>query len=396
MNKHDLNYTLLFGGGAIRGVAYCGVLKALDEIGVNYSTVAGSSVGSVIAGLLAVGYNAEEIQDIMMSVNFELFKDIQLAIGPQFALSKGGVFYEWLKDLVEKKVYGDDYKKGTHKAVTFSDIDKNLVIITTDLSNFECKEFSKITTPDFEIAKAIRISCGMPGLMQPVEYNNRMLVDGDLQKSAPMWSLTKTLQPEDERIMEIRLEGDFQGTDKNAVEFLNAIYSYATRTGTKFLIDLYGMRDKFDYVVIDTGDLNIVDFNLSSKKREALVDSGYKQTVDYFNNYLMNKKRTLRSIYEHIYVYLKKCEKDVARLNIPVARAALGDLYIELCDNVELINPADKKLLDEFKICFMANIKTPALFGKTKLNNEKLVISKLQLCINAFENRIHEYSDYIG
>ncbi len=46
-----------------------------------------------------------------MQVNFELFSDIQFALGPQFALSKGEVFLDWIRDLIEKKYYGKSYKK---------------------------------------------------------------------------------------------------------------------------------------------------------------------------------------------------------------------------------------------------------------------------------------------
>ena len=396
MGKHGLRYTILFGGGAIRGVAYCGSLKAMEEVGVEYTTLAGSSVGSVIAGLVAVGYNADEVKDIMLEVNYELFRDIQIAIGPQFALSKGEVFLDWLRELIEKKYYGDKYQKGKHKAVTFSDLEKNLVIITTDLSNFECKEFSKYETPDFEVAKAIRISCGMPGLMKPIEYNNRTLIDGDLQKSAPMWSLSQNLQPEDERIMELRLEGNFQGNDKNAVEFINAIYSYATRTGTKFLRDLYGKRDKYDYVVIDTGDLNIVDFNLAEERRIQLVNSGYEQTMAYFKETLKEKKQMLIEIYNKIYAYLENCNNSIQKYNYDNAKDILGELYINLCENVELINPTDKALLKDFTNIFMQNIKNPVLFGKAKLDNSKLVIGKLTLCMQHMQEAIQEYKEYIG
>ena len=394
MENEKLKYTLLLGGGAIRGVAYCGVIKALEELNVEYSTIAGSSVGSVIAGFLAVGYNPKEIKEIMMDVNFELFRDIQLSIGQNFAFSKGEVFLEWLRDLIEKKYYGNKYKKGTHKAVTFSDLDKNLVIITTDLSSFECKEFSKFETPDFEVAKAIRISSSMPGLMKPIEYNNRTLVDGDLQKSAPMWSLSKNLQPEDERIIEFRLEGDFQGTDKNAVDFINAIYSYATRTGTKFLKDLYGCRDKYDYVLIDTGDLNIVDFNLSDKRRDELVDSGYRQTITYFTETLKMKKKYLQTIYSNLLKHLDLCKKHIIASKPSMAKDSLGTLYIDLCESIEIINPLDYKNLQAFKNIFMANYKYPALFGKTKLENENLVINTLNICIESMKKRIYEYANY--
>ena len=67
----SFKYACLFGGGAIRGAAYCGTVKAMTELGVEPEIVAGSSVGSIIAGLLAVGYNAKELKEIFLQVNFE-------------------------------------------------------------------------------------------------------------------------------------------------------------------------------------------------------------------------------------------------------------------------------------------------------------------------------------
>ena len=223
MNK-SLRYTCLFGGGAIRGVSYIGAIKALEELGISPTTYAGSSVGSIIAAMLAVGYTAEEIKDIFIKVNFDLFKDISIGLGPIFALSKGEVFLEWVRELIEKKFYGEKYKKGANRAVTFKDIDKNLVIITTNLSNFECKEFSKYETPDYEIASAIRISSCMPGLMKPIEYNNTLLVDGDLQKSFPMWKLSSNLVNKNDRILEFRLEGDYDKNNLSGIDYANAVY----------------------------------------------------------------------------------------------------------------------------------------------------------------------------
>ena len=101
-NQKSLEYTCLFGGGAIRGAAYAGTAKAMEELGINPKTLAGSSVGSVIAGLLAVGYTATEIEDIFLKINFEVFRDVQLSLGAKFALSKGELFLEWIRDLIEQ------------------------------------------------------------------------------------------------------------------------------------------------------------------------------------------------------------------------------------------------------------------------------------------------------
>lgn len=395
MKENSFKYACLFGGGAIRGVAYCGTIKAMEELGIDAGIIAGSSVGSIIAGLLAVGYSAQELKEIFLQVNFELFRDLQFALGPQFALSKGEVFLDWIRELIEQKFYGEKYKKGSHRAVTFSDLSKNLVIITTDLSSFECKEFSKEETPDFEIATAIRISCSMPGLMKPIEYNNRVLVDGDLQKGSPMWRLSKNLQPENERILEFRLEGDFEGNDKNTIEYINSLYSYATSIATEFIMEIYNKNDKYDYIVINTGDVNIVDFNLPADKRENLMQIGYNQTMGYFNEVLPQKKKLLFDVYSEIESFLKKIKSNIKSNNIKKARVLLADMFMYLCDSIDLIDAKDYKELKEFKEIFLSNLIFPALFGKTGIKNEKLVMCTLEKVNSLVSSKVAEYKEFL-
>ena len=396
MKNKSFDYACLFGGGAIRGAAYCGTVKAMEELGINPNIVAGSSVGSVLAGLVAVGYDAAELKDIFLQVNFELFRDLQFAIGPQFALSKGEVFLDWIRDLIEQKFYGESYKKGSHKAVTFNDLDKNLVIITTDLSSFECKEFSKSETPDFEVATAIRISCGMPGLMKPYEYNNRVLVDGDLQKSSPMWKLSKNLQPQNSRILEFRLEGDFEGNEKNTIEYINSLYSYATIIATEFIMDIYNDKDKYDYIVINTGDINIVDFNLAAEKREKLMKAGYQQTIDYFKKVLPKKKEKFISIYQQIETDLKKVQKNLKSDNVNKAKCILAELFTYLCDYVSIIDQNDYIMLRDFKNALFESIIYPPLFGKAKLKNEKFIFCTLEQLLIKICNKVAEYKEFLA
>ena len=71
MKEYDnFNYTCLFGGGAIRGAAHAGVVKCLEELGIHPHTIAGSSVGAMVAMLYAVGCTAEELSEAFLSVNF--------------------------------------------------------------------------------------------------------------------------------------------------------------------------------------------------------------------------------------------------------------------------------------------------------------------------------------
>lgn len=396
--NNSFKYACLFGGGAIRGVSYIGAVKAMEELGISPNTLAGSSVGSIIAALLAVGYNADEIKDAFIKVNFELFKDISLGIGPIFALSKGEVFLEWVRELVEKKFYGDKYKKGTNRAVTFRDIDKNLVIITTDLSNFECKEFSKFETPDYEIASAVRISCCMPGLMKPIEYNKTLLVDGDLQKSWPMWKLSKNLLSKDERILEFRLEGYYDNNDTNDISgigYANAVYSCMTAISTAFITNLYINKDKFDYIVLNTGDIVVVDFNISESKRLELIDSGYSQTINYFTKFLPDKKAKIKNDYEIILNYMLKIQKYINSRRILKAKITLGNLFMDLASISDIIDHDDYIDIINFKDLFIKNISYPALFGRLSLKNPNLVKAEITKINTELQNKIEELSEYL-
>ena len=396
MIKNPLKYTCLFGGGAIRGIAHVGALRAMERLGIETDTFAGSSVGSIVAALVGVGYNADEIEDIFLKVNFNLFKDIQFGIKQQFAISKGEVFLDWMRELLESKFYGSKYEKGENPPVTFKDLKKNVVIITTDLSNFSCKEFSKFETPDYEIAKAVRISSSMPGLMCPIEYENAMLVDGDLQKSWPMWKLSKNLCPQDERILELRLEGDFEGTDFNPIEYLNAVYSCMTAMGTSFITEIYGDCDKYDYLTINTGDVNIIDFNQSPDKRHHLAQLGYEQTMHYFKEILPQKKTKIFGCYNNIYTKLLKIRTFLTKDRILNAKCESAEIFVDLCDCMRIIDADDYEEIKHFRYDLSQNIVYPALFGKIKLNNKKELTDRLNKLIVNISEKMNELKSYIA
>lgn len=392
---NNFKYTCLFGGGAIRGVSYIGAVKALEELGIIPDRLAGSSVGSIFAALLAVGYNAEELKDIFIKVNFELFKDISIGLGPLFAISKGEVFLEWVRELIEKKYYGENYKKGVNPAVTFKDIKKNLVVITTNLSNFECKEFSKFDTPDYEIASAVRISCCMPGLMKPIEYNKTLLVDGDLQKSWPMWKLSKHLLNDDERILEFRLEGNYESNDISGINYANAVYSCMTAISTSFITNIYGNKDKFDYIVLNTGDIVVVDFNINEAKRNDLINSGYNQTISYFKDFLIEKKSKIRHNYSIIQAHITKIQKYIKSNNVQKAKNQMGELFMDLPELSEIIDLTDYNEIKKFRDIFLKNLKYPALFGKVTLSNFKLIDTELNKINNKISKKLEEFDSYL-
>lgn len=395
-NKNkSLEYACIFGGGAVRGVSYVGALKALEELGINPNTIAGSSVGAVFAGLLSVGYSADELKEIFMQINFELFRDIHFGFGKDFALSKGEIFLDWLRELIEKKYYGEDFKKEGNPPVTFADLDKNFIVVTTDLTNFKYKEFSKFETPDFEVAYAIRISSTMPGLMKPVEINGSLLVDGDLQKSWPAWRLSKNLCPDEGRILELRLEGDYEGKGQNAINFMNTIYSCVTSLATDFIVETYGKRDKFDYITINTGSVVVVDFSLADEKREELITIGYEQTMEYFNIFLPEKKKEIVKYYREISIHLNKIKKYIFSNKIKQAQNELGNLYMNFCASRKFVDLKYYNMIDNFRDNFLPNIIAAPLFGVYTLKNQSFLKSQIASLVAHFEEKVMELESFI-
>ena len=385
---NPLKYTCLFGGGAIRGMAYIGTIRALEELGIEYDIIGGSSVGSVMAALIASGYKSYELENLFMKVNFDLFKDIHLGFGNTFAISKGEIFMDWLNELLLKK-----NEKVKNKNVTFQDIEKKLVIITTNLTKFCNQEFSNFQTPDFEVARAIKVSSSMPGLMAPYKYNDCFLVDGDLQKASPMWRLSETLNNSESRILEFRLEGDYSKDEKNPISFINTIYSCVTDIATDFVTELYGKNDRYDCIRINTGDIFFADFNLSKDERRKLIEIGYTQTIYYFKSLLPKKKQVLAEVYSKILTYLKKALKGLKANNVEEVQWWFGDIFTTMCENKEIIDPVIYQKILDLKNSLVKG-STTILFFHTCFKGAKRLEAEMKDVIMIVNNRVNELKLY--
>ncbi len=386
---NPLKYTCLFGGGAIRGLAYIGTIRALEELGVEYDIIGGSSVGSIIAALVACGYKSYEIENFFIKVNFDLFKDVHLGFGKPFALSKGGIFVDWLNELLSNKVEGV-----AGRNVTFKDINQKLVIITTDLTKFRPIEFSSFLTPDFDVADAIKISSSMPGLMAPYEYKDCCLVDGDLQKASPMWRLSDNINNTENRILEFRLEGDYNKDEKNPISYVNTIYSCVTDVATRFVTEIYGQNDRYDCISINTGDIFFADFNLNKESRRKLINIGYEKTMYYFKHILPQKKENLIAVYSKLSEFLKKSRKGLKIKNVEEVEWWLGDIFTVLCENKEIIDPALYNKIIDLKNDIINN-KSTFLFFHTVLKNKKTIEDMFNEVIKLVDTRVADLKLYL-
>ncbi len=69
--QEDIKVGLVLSGGGAKGFAHIGVLKVIEEAGIRIDYIAGTSMGAIVGGLYASGYNAEELDSIFTAVNFD-------------------------------------------------------------------------------------------------------------------------------------------------------------------------------------------------------------------------------------------------------------------------------------------------------------------------------------
>ncbi len=386
MDNKQLEYFVIFGGGGVRGISYVGAYSALRELNIKFSGYAGSSIGSIFATLCALNYSFEDIKEFFYGINIEFFKDINLGFVNQIALSKGEVFLEWMRDKIESKFYKDEYKKGEMPPVKFCDIDEELIIYSVDITNNEYHEYSNAKTPDAEIALAVRASVSMPGLFTPLEVENNLIVDGDLMKSWPLWRLSDTLSNKKQRILEFRLE-DSNATRKinSPLDYINAVYNTISAFATDFIIDLYGEKDKFDYITINTDNISVIDFMISDKKKEQLEKSGYSSTHKYFKEVLPQKRQRLYKNYSQLQNYIVKLKDELEHKKLKGAYLTSCEMFVYLCEHKKYIDMTLYEKILYFKKVFDSNV----VKSKGFFNNDDLKIKEFNLVIKEL-NEIHK------
>lgn len=389
-------YLCIFGGGAIRGLAYLGALRAMKELGISVKSFAGSSVGAVFAAYASLDYTYEEFQEIFKEVNFDLFRDVRFDLTKKFAISKGEHFLDWIRTGIEKKFYKENYQKGQNPPVTFKDIDKDFFVITTNINGCNPYVFSKYTTPDFEVAQAVRISTSLPGLLEPFEYEKNVLIDGDIMKSWPMWRICDILCPKDCRVIEFRLEGAKCWPDvKNSVEYLNAVFATMSNFATEYIMETYQPKDKFDYIKIDTNHILPVQFTLPQSERDKLVELGYATTMEYFKKTLLQKKKELLPRYQIILDHLIKVKNALVTNRILSAKSQVCDLFIYLCEAKRYIDSTIYESAVKFKDYFFSHIKESFFWKKIELKDAREIDFYLNKLYNEVLERCIELEDYI-
>jgi len=187
---------LVLSGGGAKGFAHIGVLKVLEEAGIKIDYIGGTSMGSIIGGLYASGYNASQIDSIFKKTNFdELINDYIPRSSKNFYGKKNDELYAIVLPFSNFRVgIPEALSKGMYNYNLLSSLTRNVRHV---------RDFNKLPTPFLcigtnietgeevllnkgNLVQAMMASAAFPSLFTPVEIDGKLLVDGGVVNNYPI------------------------------------------------------------------------------------------------------------------------------------------------------------------------------------------------------------------
>ena len=217
---------LALSGGGIRGIAHAGALKALEENNIKIDVIGGTSSGSIIATLYAMGYSPYYIYILFKRYARELVnqnpKSIFTSFGNFFSNKKVPFAGFYSGEEIERGFDEVAKRKGIRK---LTDINMPVVVPAVDLkdskeyifTNFipeNSKEKDKYIT-DISIGKAVRASCSYPGMFAPTIFKEHKFVDGGIIDNLPAQEVRKLGA---DKVLSIRFSSKSDVDPKNVIE----------------------------------------------------------------------------------------------------------------------------------------------------------------------------------
>lgn len=167
-SPRNIKVALVLGGGAARGFAHIGVIKALEAQGIFPDMVVGTSAGSLVGALYAAGNNGFALQKLAMEMDEAAISDWSV---PLFSQSSGVIKGEAVQLYVNRAVHNQPIEK---LKIPFG-------AVATDLHTGQAILFRRGNT-----GAAVRASSAVPGVFQPVKIGNATYVDGGLVSPVPV------------------------------------------------------------------------------------------------------------------------------------------------------------------------------------------------------------------
>jgi NTE family protein len=298
--------SLVFEGGGVRGIAFGGALKFLEEHRIlgGITNFAGSSAGAIVATGVAIGMSPQAVIDEMNSVDFESFKDDSwgvvfdiIRLLTQFGIYKGDAFFKWFSGLLER------YTGNAN--ITFKQIherfNRTLVITGTCLNRAKTYYFHHQDPKyaDMPVALAVRISMSIPLFWKAVKLGDDLMVDGGVLNNYPIYvfdgdqigdaSNISDEAIENSKTLGLKLMTSSEKADNTLYhinEHISGPVEYAKAFLNATLIQIERAHIRKGYwertVCINTHDVSSLDFQLSSEAKAKMIEEGYIAAKNHF------------------------------------------------------------------------------------------------------------------
>ena len=189
---------LALSGGGARGLAHVGVLKVLDELRVPVDCVTGTSMGSIVGGAFAAGSSAQQMQTVIEAADWDgLFNDRPPRqetsprrkqddyvgyFGTEFGLRNGSL--QLPKGVVAGVSIESFLRKLTASAAAVENFSQLPIPFKAVAADIETGQ--QVIMDHGSLAQAMRASMAIPGAVNPVEFEGRLLVDGGIANNLPI------------------------------------------------------------------------------------------------------------------------------------------------------------------------------------------------------------------
>ncbi len=158
---------LALGGGAARGWAHLGVLRALKKKGIEVDYIAGTSIGSLVGAFMAAGH-VEQLEDLALHLDWKQM----LYYFFEVSFPRGG--------LVDGRRIVESVRRHMKKT-RFQDLDIPLSAVATDVMTGQ-----EVALREGDLVESVRASIAIPGIFTPVRRGEALLVDGGLVNPLPV------------------------------------------------------------------------------------------------------------------------------------------------------------------------------------------------------------------
>ncbi|WP_248920985.1 patatin-like phospholipase family protein [Pseudomonas entomophila] len=276
---------LVLSGGAARGIAHIGVLKALEEQGVRIDAIAGTSMGAVVGGLYASGYSVAELEKLATTL------DWQQALSD--APPRKDVPFRRKQDdrdfLVKQKLsFRDDGSLGLPLGVIQG---QNLALLLESklAHTADIRDFDKLPIPFRAVAtdiasgekvvfrrghlpRVIRASMSIPAVFAPVELDGRLLVDGGMTDNIPL-DVVREMGVDLAIVVDIGTPLRNRKQLATVVDVLNQSITLMTRRNSEE--QLASLRREDILVQPPLASFGVTDFG----RAQDMIDAGYRATI---------------------------------------------------------------------------------------------------------------------